>query len=184
MKQLPPGWVVTGFGPFGDVTENPSGILAQALSPDAVVLPVTYAAVDQFLADLSPTECLLMIGVDATAKEQHLELIGHNQVTGLVDVDGQARRGSIVPDAPARLGSTLVPAELATTLAEGNTRGLRLRTDPGRYLCNYALFCALARRPEIKSAFLHIPPFEVMSKSRQVRRARWIVEECHRAWYL
>lgn len=169
-----------------NVAENPSGTLAQSLDPDATILRVAYGDIDRWL-DSKALDCatgLLMCGVHPSARTLRLELVAHNEVTGIADVDGQTPLGSIQEGLSPRLASTLVSPSLADKVAGGRIRNLRLSTDGGRYLCNYALFQALARRPELPAAFLHIPPFSVVPLARQVELARWIITECHRARYL
>ncbi len=57
--------LLTGFGPFLDVEENPSGMLAEAIGKDAppgldikaAVLPVSYREVGPKLRELLDGDC-------------------------------------------------------------------------------------------------------------------------------
>ncbi len=46
------GTLVTGFGPFLSVVQNPSGLLAQGCGRPSEMLEVSYACVDEFLRRL------------------------------------------------------------------------------------------------------------------------------------
>ncbi|HLO99964.1 MAG TPA: hypothetical protein VK171_15320, partial [Fimbriimonas sp.] len=74
--------LVTGFGPFRTITENPSALLAASLCDDAVVLPVQYSKVEAFARDLAknPPEQVLCLGLNAKAQDLRFELYAHNVV--------------------------------------------------------------------------------------------------------
>ncbi len=155
---------MTGFGPFANITENPSWVLARQCGLEAEELEVSFGAVDKFFRELSPAkfDALLMIGVAGRSRVQRLERFGRNQIGGFPDVTGVVQTGPIDQDAPSKLRSTLW--ETGHLVRPGT----RFSTDAGTYLCNYALFRALQRFPNNRVGFLHVPTFESMQESRQL----------------
>lgn len=85
-----PKLLVTGFGPFGDIAENPSQHLAESCGEEFRILPVSYAAVDQFVEELraNAPERLLLLGAHGRAEPLHIELVAHNRIGDKADVDG------------------------------------------------------------------------------------------------
>ncbi|TNE84258.1 MAG: hypothetical protein EP330_30090 [Deltaproteobacteria bacterium] len=150
--------MITGFGPFLSVADNPSARLVRALDgvragPWRVVgrvLEVSYAG--------GPAEAL-----------RQAELVGAALIVGFgvsrtgglrVERTGRARLGT-TPDVrgerPARLEgpdevrATADAAALATALA------CRVSDDAGAYVCN-AWLHQVAWRSAVPAVFVHIPP--------------------------
>lgn len=157
--------LTTGFGPFLDIAENPSAQLARSF-PLYEILEVSFAAVDDFFQsyDFSTYDCLLMIGVSASAKLMRLETLGRNWCGPTPDVRGDVRGpGPIDPATPFQLASTLwTPEWLA-----GSDGRWEASSDAGDYLCNYALFRALQTLTSMKVGFLHIPLLQSMEFETQ-----------------
>lgn len=163
--------LVTGFGPFGRETRNPSQTVSERLAGDvlgglkvtSVVLPVArmraaqtlHAAID----DLHP-DVVLSIGVAPGRMAPALERIAINVCDfPIPDVDDDIPIDEpIVPDAPAAYFSTL---PLKATLATWAAAGLPgyLSNSAGTYLCNLVLFEALHRAADdgFRAGFLHLP---------------------------
>lgn len=157
---------VTGFGPFGDIGDNPSAVLARGCGRPHRVLRVAYAAVEEALADLQsePFDALLMIGVAAGAERMRLESVAHNRIGKHADVEGVvAGPGPIDPRAPFQLHGGLW--EPGCELAEADPIGVT--TDAGDYLCNYLYFRAIQAFPERRIGFLHVPTFETLPEATQ-----------------
>lgn len=172
------GLLVTGFGPFMSVEENPSGLLA-ARFPDHTVLPVSYRAVDEWLSadPLRDFQAILMLGV-ARSAHFRLELFAHNEVRGIPDIEGNTPVGSIIEDAHPILGATLWPV----SLLDKRTQKMRPSTDPGRYLCNYIAYRVLHQYPGKKCGFLHVPPLELMALEDQMKVVRRVVGKISASW--
>jgi pyrrolidone-carboxylate peptidase len=156
-----------GFGPFLDVQENPSGILAlelaKSLSLDVTVLEVSFHAADDFASSIQPGEGILMLGVNTRAEKIILETTARNKVGMTADVTGEVRGPAPVqPGAPNQLGGTLFRRE-EIFLDDRWTLG----TDAGDYLCNYLYYQALWTAPEALCGFVHVPPFEVLAREEQ-----------------
>ncbi|MFM9872505.1 MAG: hypothetical protein ACKVQS_03450 [Fimbriimonadaceae bacterium] len=163
--------LVTGFGSFRDIDENPSGWLAGQLGGQ--VLEVSFAAVDEFLSglDVEGFDVWLMIGVHGSAERMHLETVGRNFVGAGADVRGVvAGPGVIDPSLPPALSGTLFDAD-----CEGEKACLTI--DAGGYLCNYLYFLGLARFPGKRIGFLHVPRIEVMGLEDQLVEVRRILRE-------
>ena len=107
--------LVTGFGPFRTVQENPSAALARALHGQRIgderivahVLPVSFARGPQMAVAMARTlrpSLILGFGVSRRVRTE-VECIGRNHVGSGPDVDGEAP-----PDlgpGPATLDATL-----------------------------------------------------------------------------
>lgn len=149
--------LLTGFGPFRDVTDNPSARLVRALhgttiaghSVVAEVLPVSWTRGTRLVLDLIDRlrpELVLGFGVAVGRANAAVERLGTPQREGL-DVDGDAP----TPVAgPAHSHPRLDVARLAEAL------GVGVSDDAGRYLCNAWLYEVSLGR-DVPAAFIHIP---------------------------
>lgn len=161
--------LVTGFGPFPTVPDNPSARLARQLAgsahlrrvlgqaPDCLVLDTRYAALD---AQLVPAlaegpSAVLMIGVAARRSRVCVETRAVNRVSRLFPDAGGAvgRTLAFEPESPAQRQSRAA-AQVLVALRRAGLAAVASR-DAGRYLCNASYFRTLAAdRPVV---FLHIP---------------------------
>ena len=158
---------VTGFGPFGNVTKNPSGRLAEGCGRPFEILEVAYEAVDAFVEALNPEgfDTLLMLGVAVSRTHITPELYARNWKGETPDVRGVSIPGPIEEDEPLLLPSTLWNAHLVAGLSVHP--GVFASLDAGSYLCNYLSYRALRRFPQKRVGFLHVPPFERVSERGQ-----------------
>lgn len=166
---------VTGFGPFLDVADNPSAILARNLGLPHEILEVSFQDVDRFLAQFKRSNArqLLMVGVGRRRRHLAVELFGRNAVGAVPDVRGEVLGpGPISPEGPPILGSTLWQSPVWARA----TRRCKPSLDAGDYLCNYALYRALTTLPEVAVGFLHVPPFEALSEPDQRLELERIVQ--------
>lgn len=157
---------VTAFGPFASINKNPSQVLASALfGNSAVVLPVSFAAVDDFINGLAPeTTKLLMLGVAVGSKNMRLEREATDEIGPGTDTDGKQR---------CRNQSQVLRGTLLDSI-EANA----CWTDSfcaGNFLCNYLYFAALKNRPDVSTGFLHVPPFGALPYAVQAVRLRRLV---------
>lgn len=159
--------LVTGFGPFGSVTDNPSGRLAEGSGRPHKVLEVAYEAADAFLAGLDESgfDTLLMLGVATSRTRITPELFARNWRGEVPDVRGTAGGGPIEEGQPLLLESTLWNAHLLAELEV--SLDLYQSLDAGSYLCNYLYYRALRHLPAKRVGFLHVPPFERIPQERQ-----------------
>ncbi|HVL39227.1 MAG TPA: hypothetical protein VM328_07535 [Fimbriimonadaceae bacterium] len=165
---------VTGFGPFGDIADNPSSELARAAGCPFEILEVSYRFVEDWLAslDLAAFETLLLIGVAAKADKMRIEMVARNTVGGTADVRGEVWGPmAICPrSAPQLSGSLWRDPELLV-----ETEDWVASVDAGTYLCNYVYFRALQRFPDNRVGFLHVPRQSVMPMDRQHEALRRIM---------
>ncbi len=159
--------LVTGFAPFGLVTDNPSGRLAEGCGRPFQVLEVAYAAADAFIERLDPEsfDILLMLGVATQRERVTPELFARNWRGEQPDVRGDASDGPIEEGGPLLVEATLWHADVVASLSA--SPDFFASMDAGTYLCNYLAYRALRRFPEKRVGFLHVPPFERLPRARQ-----------------
>lgn len=150
--------LVTGFGSFLDVRDNPSARLVRALHGQRVgevalhgmVLDVSYArAPKRVLTEVARLEAEWVVGFGVSRRGGlRVERTGRSAVGASLDVDGCA------PDrlvGRATIQATLDVQALARAL------GCRVSDDAGSYVCN-AWLHQVAQRSPVPAAFVHIPP--------------------------
>jgi pyroglutamyl-peptidase len=167
--------LVTGFGPFAQIADNPSARLASAVAPDHVILEVSYRAADEFISKLQPGDFdrLLMLGVAAGRRQMAFELFARNQRAG-VDVRGEKGGGAeIDPGAPLLLASNLWSPELCGRLIARHGNSLYSSLDAGAYLCNYLAYLALRKFPDKAVGFLHV----VMPDALSIKTQQAVLED-------
>ncbi|MEY3213041.1 MAG: hypothetical protein RIT28_3522 [Pseudomonadota bacterium] len=153
--------LVTGFGPFLDVEENPSGRLARRLDGARVaghtvygeLLPVTYdeaPALTLALAARLRPALVVGLGVARGRKRVMVERVGRRPtVTATPDVAG--RRPAPPRGAPAAVRATLDVDALAEALGAG------VSEDAGAYVCNAWLYAVTRGLPGVPVGFVHVP---------------------------
>ncbi len=168
--------LITGFGAFGSVADNPSTHLARDLDPDATILRVSWREVADFAREVqvgsTPASTILALGVAVGRTEPTYELFAHNVANPRPDVDGQLwPLREIIPGAPSALGATLLtPAELGRLT-------MRASYTPGGYLCDFILYRLLweLRGTGTRIGFVHVAPFEACSREVQLEALRELV---------
>ena len=168
-----PELLITGFGPFGDIEQNPSERVARSLDPQARVLDVSFPKVLNFCLSeqVQKATRILCLGVSARATEVRYELIAKNQVGSHPGYDGKFwGRSQVIGNGPKLLAATLVPTD---RLAESP---ITKSHDAGDYLCNFILYQLLRLYPEKQIGFVHIPPFEVVSFEQQLESLEGFID--------
>lgn len=172
--------LITGFGPFGAVLDNPSQRLVDHFAVHPVpghelttqVLPVSFRRAPQEMiealehgdANGRPFDLVLMLGVAANAPTWRVERYGRNRDASIRDVDGYLpAAASIVAEAPMLLPVT-VPGEAVTTAIQRVGLPVIASEDAGGYLCNHILFRTLhflaMTGSRTRALFLHVPSDE------------------------
>jgi pyroglutamyl-peptidase len=171
-----PRVLLTGFGPFPGVPENPSGWLAETLAGQsaafdcdlhAEVLPTEWETVaalaPRLHADLQP-DVMIHFGVDAKAKGLRIERSAHNRRAPRADACG-ALPGShaILPDGAMRL-DTALPVTMLSAYLRGSGHAANASRSCGRYLCNVLYYRSLhwAKAQGVQgqashALFVHVP---------------------------
>ena len=169
--------LITGFGPFRDVEENPSSLLAQDLAAslegaEARTLEVSWEAVKEFTqGDFSGFDGILMLGVSASAETLLIESVGRNSASPSPDV-----RGDVWGPGPLEASA---PSLLASSLWQGRSPlpgAWEWSVDAGGYLCNALLFQMLLRHPELPAGFVHVPLFAIVDRDQQKQTLLEIVQ--------
>lgn len=164
--------LVTGYGPFQGIQNNPSDRLAREVSQMPVAganleyrrLEVNHDSVDRFIDEVrkNPPDVIVSMGVSSKAQ---LEELPKNWIGG--GREGETYpAGAIVPGQADTL-----PTELPVTQIEQSLQGVANRTvgthlsdphygpDRSGYLCNYLNFKltdAFAANPRTTAGFVHV----------------------------
>lgn len=168
--------LVTGFGPFGDVGDNPSAWLAERVGFECRVLEVSFAAVDEFVEEVSnnPPDALVLMGVAAGAERMRIETTARNEVGAVPDVRGEvAGPAPIDPLGPPQIGATLWRSP---EFFQDNEYW-ETSTSAGTYLCNYVFYRCLKALPNTAVGFLHVPLADQMPLEQQLEVTRGILDE-------
>jgi pyroglutamyl-peptidase len=167
-----PRVLITGFGPFPGVIENPSAWLAEALEEQASsrcdahlnarVLPTEWQAtalMPDLYAALQPT-LLIHFGVSQRAKELRVERFAHNRIAARADAEGAYPPNLVIrPCGPDRYDTALPAQALAAHLRRCGFPAMTSQSA-GAYLCNFLYYHSLewAQQGGALALFVHIPP--------------------------
>ena len=167
--------LLTGFGPFPGVPDNPSARLVETLAGvgsfaprdcelRTEILPTDWGAVamlvPRLLKSVQP-DVTIHFGVSRQARSLRIERSAHNHILPRIDAAGvlPARR-TIHVDGPARLDSNVHVPRLAATLRENGVPA-NSSAHAGSYLCNFlyyhSLAWAMSRDTADQMLFVHIP---------------------------
>lgn len=160
--------LVTGFGPFPGVPENPSAVIAAGLAerpPPGVrllahVLPTAWSVLPMVPGLAAGAEVVLHVGVAAETVRPRLEAVAWNRCAALADADGrQPAEARLAPASPCRLRPRIAAGTIAAAVRRAG-RPVDVSHSAGAYLCNAVFFRSLAaagrrtRPPAV--AFLHV----------------------------
>lgn len=153
-----PRLLITGFGPFPGVADNPSGRLALSLDGTSAAGVALFGRVldthwllawpqlQAAVATLAP-DAVVMLGVAERGAVQ-VERVAFNEAAPSLDCAGALPPDAIlVPGAPASLPTRLPWADLGAATSD----------DAGRYLCN-AIFYRALHGLSLPCGFVHMPP--------------------------
>jgi pyroglutamyl-peptidase len=171
--------LVTGFGPFPGVPENPSGAAALAMhgahtpskNQSFQVIGATLAtewdrAWPQLAAAVGACapHALIMLGVSRRPRIE-VETVAHNRRAARRDAADALPEHLPGPDlapicthGPATILSTLPWARFETPTRAGS-HAIATSSDAGDYLCNFIFYKAMHHLPGIgRRGFVHLPP--------------------------
>ena len=201
--------MITGFGPFPGVTDNPSIRVAEALAaePPAGVrvvareLPVTFEGAPQSVAEAAreleaeaPGELVALLGLGVQPEASfRLEQRARGQLDGGRADNAGITASAVGVDAGADLTCPLDLEQLAGALrgaladlrgavAAGERPAVVLSDDAGGYVCErtYHALLTCARERGLTALFLHIPPAASMDPAVQAPIVRALVAELAR----
>jgi pyroglutamyl-peptidase len=177
--------LVTGFGPFGDVAHNPSGLLAEELQrqpPEGVriearVLSVTFAGVPgelaAFVASAAGPAALLSIGVHPGAGFRLERRARAEPTSSVVDTSGVVGAGlTAARERECELDLEALVAALAPA-------AVTVSDDAGGYVCDWTYQHLLqhGERLGVPALFLHVPPLERTPLAAQLPLVSRLVQE-------
>lgn len=158
--------LLTGFGPFGSVVDNPTARLAahfdgKRFAEREIVglqLPTSFSRAPAMIAERLSREAfdaVLMLGVAASAHAIRVEQFARRvtRVRG-TDVDGALAEAL---DGPEVLPVTIDAEQMVAALEPFDAE---LSDDAGAYVCNHTLYATLARVRGVRVGFVHLPPDE------------------------
>lgn len=165
--------LLTGFGPFLDVDNNPSARIVEHFMAHGApghhitgrILPVSFGWVRSQLPVLlkdGAFDAVLLLGVARRDTEIRLEQQARNHISGASpDIDGwQPPEGPIVAGAPDAYPAGLPCDSLLHALRE-NGIPARASDSAGGYVCNFAYFTALSAIARYglptRALFIHVP---------------------------
>ena len=181
--------LVTGFGAFERVDENPSGALAQVLAADPGLatreLPVTFRgsadALDEGLTEApGPVSAILCMGVHPGPSFRLERRARATLSSDRPDNDGEA--GAVISGAMGGGGADLETRfeleALAEALRAAGAAEVELSEDAGGYVCERIYRHALVRGEErgIPALFLHVPPLAAVPLDHQLAVVRGLLE--------
>jgi len=181
MPSGPSRTFVTGFGPFLDVTENPSATIAEAVANAKGrpyrILEVSFEAVEEFLISLDPDsfDRLVLLGVADSRKQVMPELFARNYIGHAKDVRGNDRMGPIEEGGPLLIEGTLWSNELLS--AEITSPDIEVSLDAGTYLCNYIYYRALRTLPGKRIGFCHVPGVAHLAVARSTELVGHLIDD-------
>lgn len=164
--------LITGFGPYPGVRDNPSGKLMQEVArrigrsfhgvqAAGVELTVRYSRSRSELAaadDAFQPDAVLLLGLAARARRVRVEQFARGldsplqlDAAGAGGAGGSGRRSGAMP---LRASGRVLPA-LAALRSAGIS--VHLSASAGRYLCNAVYAAALDRAAGRPVLFVHVP---------------------------
>ncbi|ETN84394.1 hypothetical protein RB195_006178 [Necator americanus] len=171
--------VVTGFGPFGVFTENPSSQVVDLLAEKKIPgfdgklvtekMNVTYAEVEKTVKriwkDHNP-KLVVHIGVHPCNRHIKLERRSFGRGYTSYDNDGCVPIDNVCPTCTecsdfilnTSIDCSSIAAQVSDELGFKDLK-ITASDDPGRYLCAYSFYLSLSH-DESRSLFIHIPPFD------------------------
>ena len=187
--------LLTGFGAFEEVSDNPSGALARALDGERLVagnpsgevtgrvigqvtgqiigavLPVSFQRVGpelEALVERIQPDVIVSLGVHPGAGFRIERGAGPTLAPGRPDMDG-VDAASLPHKDGERLETDLDLAPLAGALERGSGAGVALSDDAGRYVCEGTYRCVLeiGARRGTPGLFVHVPPVEELGLEAQ-----------------
>ena len=170
--------ILTGFGPFGSVSENPSSLNLEELRKKNLHrfeihthIPVSVKAVDAWIdRHANSGKIYVHFGVNQRAKSIQIEHRAFNEMLFQIpDVDGFTTNGQTISPGEAEFLLTrlspLVPY----------SDNLESSDDAGRYICNYIYYRSL-QRTNGRSLFIHVPPYSVIPQGDQLEIIQRILD--------
>jgi pyroglutamyl-peptidase len=168
--------LVTGFGPFPGVSDNPTAALALALDGAQLggvsvvgrVLPVHWVDGPALaIATARAIDAAWVIGFGVAVGRAEVEV----ETCAVADLASKPDAAGAPPpllDGPPVVAATVDCGRLADAL------GARLSSDAGRYVCNAWLYQVVTALPGVGVGFVHVPAGGLDPARAQAGLAAWI----------
>ena len=178
--------LLTGFGPFQGVSENPSGLVAMAVGEDSppglevrgAILPVTFQGVAPKLRELLDAEERtpeLILGMGVHQGSTYRLESKAKAVLKSAKEDNDGVVASKIGPLSAGNRATRIDMELAVEILSGVARSeVEHSEDAGGFVCECAYHAILseALRRDSRGLYLHLPPLDVVPLTEQVEVVR------------
>jgi pyroglutamyl-peptidase len=189
--QAKPRVLITGFGPFPGVAENPSGWLAEMVAAAApptncmiyrAVLPTEWHAVASraayFHQAIRP-RLMIHFGLKVEATKIQLESKAHNQIEHRPDAGGAHPERNVVISGCEEMHETWLPVDALAGRLQAESIPVSVSQSCGRYLCNDLYFRSLnwAEQNGSDALFVHVPHIHILSMSTLLQAAELILQE-------
>ncbi|XP_077296317.1 pyroglutamyl-peptidase 1 [Arctopsyche grandis] len=176
MESVKPTVIVSGFGPFGVYTVNPSWESVKKMSKldlekdfdiqfITVEIPVVYDTVDALVPTLWKQYHPLLfvhVGVSGLAKELTLETIANGQDYRKLDQDGKLPQDCMNASNADGCNEISCKLDVLKICEDFNKTSKGICAHPsknaGRFLCEYTYFTSLSINP-LRTLFVHVPEF-------------------------
>ena len=178
--------LITGFGPFPGVSENPSAQLIEAirdghlrpppgLAIATAVLPTDWEEVltltPQLYARHRP-DAALHFGVAQESRGFRIEKLARNKTQQQPDIQGNLPPGSRIRTCSPHTLRGSMKAESVVLRLRALELPAAISSDAGSYLCNMQYYLSLAERqcrsPLRQALFVHIPAVPTTLEMQQV----------------
>ena len=158
--------LLTGFGPFRGITENPTESIATQLNGThlgsvrvkSLVLPVAIskAFIESTNACDSSTTAILSLGVSSKIDCIHIEKRGQNHFkSDHGDIEGNGKGAWIIESNGPTHRSSTFPYQLIHEALKTAGFQNQISDDAGKYLCNWLYYKLLGK--DIPVLFVHVP---------------------------
>ncbi|TVT27708.1 pyroglutamyl-peptidase I [Salinicoccus cyprini] len=164
--------LLTGFEPFLQFNENPTGTVVKKFDGDVIgdykivgrVYPVVFDQINGLIADdieeVKP-DAVVNLGLAGGRHTVHIERIAINCIDGRTDNAGFNPNGEKIDEAgPDGLFSTLPIKRLEKALKTNNVPA-DISNTAGTYLCNNLMYTTLnilrQKDIDIPAGFIHVP---------------------------
>ena len=184
--------LVTGFGPFEGVPENPTEKIARYFEAnpvfhdvdvDALVFDVSRGAIKVLPKMLSSKRYFAVVhfGVNVYIDCMNVERVALN----VDDFRLPDNKGAMPVDRPIRKGSenalfATLPLRPIISRLEELKIPVKMSNTAGTYLCNHLMYESLyhIKKARLKtlSGFIHVPPLEKIGAQPQITAAKAILD--------
>ncbi len=178
--------LLSGFGPFLDIKDNPSESIVTQLARDFqspfIILPVVFGKSFEVLKEkalLEKPDIILMFGVAATRSTICLERIGLNWVESK-NADTSVSTpvtGKIVVNQELALMSSYNVEKVISEFDFNERKLVEVSYSAGTYVCNDLYFRMLNEKQiSAEKLFIHIPPYEKIELQQQIELLSKVVK--------